>query len=147
MHMLKRMMLTMLNKHMCEVYTYLGSFGSPAERPTRFYSSEPWVQDLGTSRPTQLQRCNMNEIACVARVEKTEEGRLKVYGDRGALKQSQQYPKGLGENIYKLWASSHAPYDEWDAGSVEIASDQPDWDDCEVDSVLAGLGVSKKWWF
>jgi hypothetical protein len=123
-----------------EVYMYMGNYGANTEKPTKLWSSEPWIGSFAGRRPVHLQRRGIRDGA-TAVVHGT-----KVYGKRQELKASQAYPKAFGQAIFREWGS-HSPTCE--ALSSDGVSDETDlsaWSDCEPDSLCAVHGVPKDRW-
>ena len=121
-----------------EVFTYMGAFGAETKKPTKLWSSEKWVRDLGRKLPADFARNTKLETVTV----NTRGG---VSGGRD-LKNTQAYPDGYGVALRDLWAANRT--EEVPTHDIDVHSEDSDefsedmWSDAEVSSLLEKKGVS-----
>ena len=84
------------------ISTYMGMFGHDCWKPTHLYSSTPKVLALKRKLDKNSDYVNGWSSSKCVKVRCDTRGFIHVDGAEG-LKQSQEYPKEYGDEVYKLW--------------------------------------------
>ena len=84
------------------IFTYMGMFGHDCWKPTHLYSSTPKVLALKRKLDKNSDYANGWSSSKCVKVRCDTRGFIHVDGAEG-LKQSQEYPKEYGDEVYKLW--------------------------------------------